>query len=49
LFAQLPGQPRLEIFPRSENEFFWKAIEAEVTFVRDRNGNGRTAEAPRLD
>jgi CubicO group peptidase (beta-lactamase class C family) len=57
LFAQLFGQPRLEIFPRSENEFFWKPVEAEVTFVRDPNGkvieaihhqNGGTRHAARL-
>jgi CubicO group peptidase (beta-lactamase class C family) len=57
LFAQLTGQRRLEIFPRSESEFFWKAVEAQVTFVRDGSGRvvkavhhqgGRTIEAPRL-
>jgi hypothetical protein len=57
LFAQLASQPRLEIFPRSENEFFWKAVDAQVTFIRDPNGkvieaihhqNGGTRHAPRL-
>jgi hypothetical protein len=26
LFAQLPRQPRVEIFPRSETEFFWNLV-----------------------
>jgi CubicO group peptidase (beta-lactamase class C family) len=57
LFAQLTGQPRLEIFPKSETEFFWKAVAARISFVKDRGGKvvkaihhqgGRTFEAPRL-
>ncbi|MCI0513617.1 serine hydrolase [candidate division KSB1 bacterium] len=38
LFAQLTGQPRFEIFPRSENEFFWKVVEASVEFIKDAQG-----------
>ncbi len=58
LFAQLTGQSKLEIFPRSENEFFWKAVDAQVTFVKDEKGRvikalhrqGPVAiEAPRLE
>ncbi|SPE60814.1 Beta-lactamase (modular protein) [Verrucomicrobia bacterium] len=57
LFAQLSGQPRFEIFPRSETEFFWKVADAQVTFVKDNQGkvikaihhqNGNTLNAPRL-
>jgi len=57
LFAELAGQPRLEIFPKSESEFFWKAVDAQVTFVKDSSGkvtkavhhqSGQTIEAPRL-
>jgi hypothetical protein len=57
LFAQLAGQPRYEIFPKSETEFFWKVVEAEVAFVKDDQGkvtkaihrqSGRTIHAPRL-
>jgi CubicO group peptidase (beta-lactamase class C family) len=57
LFAQLTGQPKFEIFPKSESEFFWKAVNAQVTFVRDSSGKitkaihqqgGREFEAPRL-
>jgi CubicO group peptidase (beta-lactamase class C family) len=38
LFAQLGGQPRFEIFPRSANEFFWKVVDAQVTFEKDAGG-----------
>jgi CubicO group peptidase (beta-lactamase class C family) len=38
LFAQLPGEPQFEIFPKSDTEFFWKAVDAQVTFVRDEQG-----------
>jgi CubicO group peptidase (beta-lactamase class C family) len=57
LYAQLGGQPRFEIFPSSENEFFWKVVEARVTFVKDDAGRvtkavhrqgGGTIDAPRL-
>jgi CubicO group peptidase (beta-lactamase class C family) len=39
LYAQLTGQSRFQIFPSSENEFYWKAVEASVKFIRDDNGN----------
>jgi len=57
LFAQLAGQPRAQIFPKSETEFFWKAVDAQVSFVKDTSGkvtkavhhqNGQTIDAPRL-
>ncbi|MBJ3786529.1 serine hydrolase [Devosia sediminis] len=32
LFAQLTDQPALEIFPESETAFFYRAVEAQVTF-----------------
>jgi len=57
LYAQLSGQGGFEIFPKSETEFFWKAVEAQVTFVKDEHGkvtkaihhqNGATFTAPRL-
>jgi serine-type D-Ala-D-Ala carboxypeptidase/endopeptidase len=43
LFAELPGQPKLEIFPKAEAEFFWKAVRAEVAFVR--GGSGKVVKA----
>ena len=57
LYAQLAQQPRMEIFPKSETEFFWKAVDAQVTFVKDSSGmvtkavhhqNGQLINAPRL-
>ncbi len=58
MFAQLTGQPRLEIYPKSETEFFWKVVPAQVTFVKDSQGKvtkaiheqgGQKLEAPRLN
>ena len=58
LFAQLSGQPKFEIFPKAETEFFWKAVRAEVTFVKDSAGKvvkavhrqgGTTLDAPRAE
>ncbi len=37
LFAQFAGQI-CEIFPKSETEYFWKAMDAQVTFVKDSRG-----------
>ena len=58
VFAQLTGQPRFEIFAKSETEFFWQVVNAEVTFVKDKDGKvtkgvhrqgGKTFDAPRLE
>lgn len=38
-FAQATGQSGLEIFPNTENLFFAKAVEADVRFERDADGN----------
>ncbi len=35
LFAQLTGQPKLEVFPEGDREFFYKAVAAQITFVAD--------------
>jgi len=43
LFAQLTGQPAIEIFPESDHDFFFKVIPAQITFVAD-----ETARAMRL-
>jgi len=42
LMARLTGQSFLEIFPESETEFFYKAVDAQITFVKD--GQGRINE-----
>jgi CubicO group peptidase (beta-lactamase class C family) len=58
LFAQLTGQQKFEIFPKSATEFFWKVVRAEVTFVKNDKGevikaihrqDGRTIHAPKID
>jgi CubicO group peptidase (beta-lactamase class C family) len=33
LFAQLTGQQRFEIFPESETEFFYRVVDAQISFV----------------
>ncbi len=57
LQAQITGQPRLPIYPRTPNTFFWKAVDAEITFSTADAGpagsatihqNGRDLVAPRL-
>jgi CubicO group peptidase (beta-lactamase class C family) len=57
LFAQLTGQPKFEIYPKSANEFFWKVVDAQVVFLRNEKGevtaaqhtqNGGTFKAPKL-
>jgi len=42
LMARLTGQSFLEIFPASETEFFYKAVDAQITFLKD--GQGRVIE-----
>ena len=38
LYAQLPGQVKAEIHPKSQPEFFYKVIDAKITFKTDDNG-----------
>ncbi len=35
LFAQATGQPRFEIFAKSESEFFLKVVDAQISFQND--------------
>ena len=35
LFAQLTGQPKFELFPSGEKEFFYKVVDAQITFGDD--------------
>jgi serine-type D-Ala-D-Ala carboxypeptidase/endopeptidase len=39
LFAQLTGQNRFEIFPEGEGEFFFKVVDAQLTFHKKAAGN----------
>jgi CubicO group peptidase (beta-lactamase class C family) len=38
LFAQLSGQGKFQIFPSSQNEFFWKVVDARIKFIQDETG-----------
>ncbi len=38
LFAQLTGQPNFEIFPEGERDYFYKVVDAQITFVTDSSG-----------
>jgi serine-type D-Ala-D-Ala carboxypeptidase/endopeptidase len=38
LFAQLPGQPKFEVFAESERDYFLKVVDAQVTFETDSRG-----------
>jgi len=38
LMAQATGQANFPIFPSTENRFYWKVVDAQVTFNRDENG-----------
>jgi hypothetical protein len=58
LYAQVSGQPKLELFPKSETEYFWKEVAAQLTFVKDEKGRvtevkhrqgGRTYEARKVE
>src|SRR5207244_3088756 len=38
LFAELAGQPRIEMLPEAENKFFVREIQNFVTFTRNEKG-----------
>jgi serine-type D-Ala-D-Ala carboxypeptidase/endopeptidase len=38
LFARLTGQQKFEVFPESETDFFYKVVDAQLTFVKDSTG-----------
>ncbi len=57
LFAQLTGQPKFPIFPKSETEFEWRVVAASVKFTKGDDGkvtkavhsqNGTTFDAPKV-
>lgn len=56
LRAQLTGQPKFRVFPESETKFYYKVVDAQLTFERDAEGkvavvvlhqNGTDMRAPR--
>ncbi len=38
LFAQATGQPKFQIFPEAERDFFYKVVDAQITFTTDTTG-----------
>jgi D-alanyl-D-alanine-carboxypeptidase/D-alanyl-D-alanine-endopeptidase len=57
LFAQATNQHALRIYPESDRQFFYRAVDAQITFVPDGDGpaaslilhqNGRDRLAPRV-
>ena len=57
LMAQLTGQPKYPLFPKSETEFEWRVVPASVKFVKGADGkvakgvhtqNGATFDAPKI-
>jgi CubicO group peptidase (beta-lactamase class C family) len=51
LFAQATAQPRLPIFAESDSTFFWKAVDAQLTFRADGlvlHQNGQHAPARKV-
>lgn len=58
LFAQATGQSKAQLFPESHREFFFKIVDAQITFETDSNGrasslilhqNGANMAANRVD
>jgi CubicO group peptidase (beta-lactamase class C family) len=57
VFAQLTGQPKFPIFPKSATEFEWRVVAASVKFSKDKDGKvtgavhkqgGGTIDAPKV-
>jgi Domain of unknown function (DUF3471) len=54
----IPGQPKFEIFPEGDRDYFFKVVDAQITFVTDSHGhatelilhqNGRDAHGNRIE
>ena len=39
LFVQLTGQPRFEVFPESETTYFYRVVDAQISFGRGDDGS----------
>lgn len=57
LFVHITGQPRLQVFPESEARYFYRVVDAQITFGRGEDGSvdhlvlhqgGRDQRAERL-
>jgi CubicO group peptidase (beta-lactamase class C family) len=58
LFEQATGQPKFEILPEGDRDYFLKVVDAQITFVTDSHGhatelilhqNGRDAHGNRIE
>jgi len=58
LYVQLTNQPRAAVYPKSNTEFFYKVVDARITFETDPQGQantlilhqgGRDQKAKRID
>jgi len=38
LFAEMTGQPKIQLFAESPDQFFLKVVDATVNFEKDANG-----------
>ena len=38
LFGQATGQSKFQLFPETETDFFWKVVDAQLSFVKDASG-----------
>jgi D-alanyl-D-alanine-carboxypeptidase/D-alanyl-D-alanine-endopeptidase len=41
LMAQATGQPKFEIFPESETKFFYKVVDAQISFEKSKDGSAK--------
>jgi CubicO group peptidase (beta-lactamase class C family) len=39
LMAQATAQPKFQVFPESETKFFYKVVDAQLSFEKDKDGN----------
>lgn len=58
LYVQLTNQPRMAVYPKSNTEFFYKVVDAQISFETDPQGHantlilhqgGRDQKAKRID
>ena len=58
LYVELTNQPRAAVYPKGNNEFFYKVVDAKITFETDSHGlassltlhqGGRDQKAKRID
>ena len=38
LYVQITGQPRVQVFPESETKYFYRVVDAQITFGRGEDG-----------